>query len=133
MEKPLEVPEFNLLHKEERARFHLFTHSCVYSTSPLFSTYCVPTNKHRQAVWTEWQLSVPALSVSTLYKVLSRVSLCLSLSLMAPCCDTQPPLQGSGTQMLGSSLPGPLNKREGGGQARPRLSGMGTGLRPGIQ
>ena len=35
--------------------------------------------------------------------------------------------------MLGSSLPGPLNKREGGGQARARLSGMGTGLRPGIQ
>ena len=81
LEKPLEVPEFNLLHKEERARFHSFTHSCVYSTSPLLSTYCVPTDKHRQAVWTEWQPSVPALSVSALYKVLSGVSLSLSVSL----------------------------------------------------
>ena len=40
----------------------------------------MPTEKHRQAVWTEWQPSVPAPSTSALYKVLS-LSLSVSLSL----------------------------------------------------
>ena len=46
----------------------------------------------------------------------SALPLSLSLSLVTPCCDTEPPLQGSGTKMLGSSLPGPLNERV---EARP--------------
>ena len=79
----------------------------------------MPTEKHRQAAWTEWQLSVPAPSTSALYKVLS---LSLSLSLVTPCCDTEPPLQGSGTKMLGSSLPGPLNERV---EARPEPGFLG--------